>query len=143
MVVGLGIDIVDIARARRMLATHGQRILQRVCTEAEAEYVGSRGDGSESLAARLAAKEAAFKALAGTMDARAIGWREIEVLAANGGPPALRFHGRAKQRAEELGVRRTWLSLTHSDASAVATVILEGFDGALPHNDGPGELTRE
>lgn len=126
MILGIGIDVVDIDRARRMLSSYGDRVLRRTCTDAEADYVRSHGDGAHRFAARLAAKEAAFKALAGTLDARAIGWREIEVLFAESGPPSLQFHGRAAQRSKDIGMRRSWLSMTHSDLSAVATVILEG-----------------
>jgi holo-[acyl-carrier protein] synthase len=126
VIVGIGIDVVDIARAKRMLERYGDRILERTCTEAESAYVRSHADGAHRYAARLAAKEAAFKALAGSVDARAIGWREIEVLFADGGPPRLVFHGRAGTRAQHLGMQRSWLSMTHSDTSAVATVILEG-----------------
>lgn len=126
MILGIGIDVVDIVRARRMLDTYGDRILQRTCTAAEADYVRSHADGAHRFAARLAAKEAAFKALAGSPDARAIGWREIEVEFIVGGPPRLVLHGRADERARHIGMRRSWLSMTHSDISAVATVILEG-----------------
>ncbi len=126
MILGIGVDVVDIARARRMLVAYGDRILRRTCTDAEADYVRSHADGAHRFAARLAAKEAAFKALAGSADARAIGWREIEVVFTHGGPPRLLFHGRADERSRDIGMRRAWLSMTHSDVSAVATVILEG-----------------
>jgi holo-[acyl-carrier protein] synthase len=127
MILGIGIDVVDIARARRMLEAHGDRILNRTCTIAESDYVRAHADGAQRFAARLAAKEAAFKALAGSLDARAIGWREIEVEFAVGAPPQLLFHGRADERAKHLGMRRSWLSMTHSDTSAIATVILESL----------------
>jgi holo-[acyl-carrier protein] synthase len=126
MILGIGIDVVDIARARRMLEKYGDRILARTCTHREADYVRSHADGAQRFAARLAAKEAAFKALAGSLDARAIGWREIEVEFTQEGPPRLVLHGRADDRAKHIGMRRSWLSMTHSDNSAVATVILEG-----------------
>jgi holo-[acyl-carrier protein] synthase len=126
MILGIGIDVVDIERARRMLQTYGDRILRRTCTESEIAYVRSHPDGTHRFAARLAAKEAAYKALAGSVDARAIGWREIEVVFADSAPPNLLLHGRAAQRAKQLGMRKAWLSMTHSDLSAVATVVLEG-----------------
>jgi holo-[acyl-carrier protein] synthase len=126
MIIGIGVDIVDIGRVRRMLDEHGDRILRRLCTRAEIEYVQDRANEAQHVAVRVAAKEAAFKALAGTAEASTIGWSEIEVVPADGGPPRLAFHGRAQQRAEELGVARTWLSLSHGDGSAVAMVVLEG-----------------
>jgi holo-[acyl-carrier protein] synthase len=126
VIIGLGVDIVDIVRARRMLERFGARILARVCTVRESEYVTSHIDGSHQLAVRLAAKEAAFKALSGSVEARTIGWKEIEVLAANGGPPGLAFHGRAGARMRALGGSSAMLSLTHSDSAAVAVVLIQG-----------------
>lgn len=126
MIIGLGVDVIDVARAQRMLDEFGDRILARVCTAAEADYVRAAANGAQRFAARLAAKEAAFKALAGTPAARAIGWREIEVVAVDGGPPQLAVHGRARDRAAELGVQSILVSLSHSDASAVAVVLVCG-----------------
>ena len=126
MIVGIGVDVVDISRVRRMLDAHGDRILNRLCTSAESAYVRGRANEAQHVAVRVAAKEAAFKALAGTAEARIIGWAEIEVVPADGGPPRLAFHGRVQQRASELGVARAWLSLSHGDGSAVAMVVLEG-----------------
>jgi holo-[acyl-carrier protein] synthase len=126
MILGVGIDLVDVARARRLLEAKGERALARLCTAGEAAYVRAHPLGAPSFAARLAAKEAAFKALAGTDRARAIGWRDIEVERAWDGKPSLLLHGLAKERAETLGVRRIHVSLTHTDSSAGAVVILEG-----------------
>ena len=126
MILGIGIDLVDVARARRLLAAKGDRALARLCTDGEAGYVRAHPLGAPSFAARLAAKEAAYKALAGSDEARGIGWRDIEVERAGDGKPSLRFHGLAKERAEALGVKRIHISLTHTDTSAGAVVILEG-----------------
>lgn len=125
MIIGVGIDLVDVARARRLLEAKGERALARLCTEREAAYVRAHPLGAPSFAARLAAKEAAYKALAGTEDARGIGWRDIEVERAEDGKPSLLLHGLARQRAEALGVARMHVSLTHTDTSAGAVVILE------------------
>jgi len=126
MVVGIGVDLVDIARARRMYDAHGSRALARLLTVAEGAFVLSKADPVQHFAVRLAAKEAAYKALAGSMDARLISWLEIEVTPANGGPPGLVFHGRAQARAAELGVTRAWVTLSHADSTAIAMVVLEG-----------------
>ena len=125
MIVGLGIDLVDIPRVERLLATKGERALKRLFTEQEAGYALDRREPARHLAARVAAKEATYKALAGTESARLIAWREIEVVPATDGRPQLHLHGSARQRAEELGVSRMWLTLTHSEQSAAAFVILE------------------
>lgn len=126
MIVGVGIDLVDVARVERLLAAKGERALLRLCTEREAAYVRDRHGSAASLAARLAAKEAAFKALSGSEDARGIGWREIEVVKGDHGQPAIALHGRAERRAAELLVRRIHLSLTHTSTTAAAVVVLEG-----------------
>lgn len=126
MILGIGIDLVDVARARRLLDAKGERALARLCTEREAAYVRAHPAGAPSFAARLAAKEAAYKALAGTDEARGIGWQEIEVERAEDGRPLLVLTGLAKARAEALGVKRIHVSLTHTDTSAGAVVVLEG-----------------
>lgn len=128
MIVGLGIDVVDIPRVERMLASKGDHMLARLFTPAEVEYAHGRREPARHLAARLAAKEAAYKALAGTESnalARAVGWRELEVFARHGQAPQLLLHGRAERRAAELGVARVLVSLTHSHETAAAVVILE------------------
>ena len=126
MILGIGIDLVDVARARRLLDAKGERALERLCTPGEAAYVRAHPAAAPSFAARLAAKEATYKALAGTEQARAIGWRDIEVERAEDGKPSLLLHGLAKERAATLGVRHVHISLTHTDTSAGAVVILEG-----------------
>lgn len=125
MIVGLGMDLVDIARIRRLVDDNGERAMKRLFTAAEAEYAAKRADPARHLAARFAAKEAAFKALAGTVDARAVGWLDIEVASEWDGRPTLLLHGRAAARAAELGVARAHLTLTHADAVAGAVVVLE------------------
>ena len=72
MIAGLGIDLVDIARVERMLASKGKRVLERLFTGDEVAYAMARARPAMHLAARLAAKEAAFKALAGSDDARTL-----------------------------------------------------------------------
>ncbi len=126
MILGVGIDVVDISRIEQLLAEKGTRARRRLFTDGELAYADARARVAQSLAVRLAAKEAAFKAFAGTRDARAIGWREIEVITHDDGRPSLLFHGRAAERATELGVRRAWVSLSHGDHSAHAVVVLEG-----------------
>lgn len=125
MIVGIGIDLVDIARVERMLEDKGARVLERLFTDGEVAYAMGRVRPAMHLAARLAAKEAAFKALAGSDDARLIGWREVEVIARDGHSPLLVLTGRADTRARELGIQHLWISLTHTDTAAAATVILE------------------
>lgn len=125
MIVGLGVDLVDIARVRKLVETRGERVMARLFTEGERAYATYRVDPARHLAARIAAKEAAFKALAGNDLARGIGWRELEVFAREDGGPVLRLHGRAERRAAELGVTRILVTISHTDTTAVAMVVLE------------------
>jgi holo-[acyl-carrier protein] synthase len=125
VIVGVGLDLVDIARVDRLLGNKGERALRRLFTPAEVSYALSRPLPAQHLAARLAAKEAAFKALTGNALARGIGWREIEVVRGADGRPTLAFHGRASERAAELGVTAVWVTLTHTATTAGGMVVLE------------------
>ncbi|MFN2397659.1 MAG: holo-ACP synthase [Gemmatimonadaceae bacterium] len=126
MIVGVGIDLVDIGRVERMIVRYGDRALRRLFTAAEVAYATARAEPYQHLAARVAGKEAAFKALSGTESARTVTWHELEVATNHDGRPHLVFHGAAQRRADELGVSRSWITLTHSDGMAAAFVILEG-----------------
>ncbi len=110
-----GVDIIEIERIQSALDRHGQRFLDRVYTELEQAQCGGR---VESLAARFAAKEAAFKVLGARF-----GWREIEVRRLPSGKPTLVFHGRAREMADRLQVRQSSVSLSHSRGNAVAVVV--------------------
>lgn len=125
MIAGIGFDLVAIARVEQMLQRKEQRALDRLFTAHEQEYALARARPAMHLAARLAAKEAAFKALTGSDEAKLIGWKEAEVRRGSEGPPDLVFTGRAAARAAELGVRRVHLTLSHTDEIAGAVVILE------------------
>jgi holo-[acyl-carrier protein] synthase len=111
----LGIDIIKVARIRDTLARFGPRFSARVLTPAEQRYVRNR---PETLAGRWAAKEAVSKVLG--LGVRGIGWREIEVERLPTGQPAVRLHGRAARRAEQLGMGRIALSISHESDYAVA-----------------------
>lgn len=136
MIAGVGIDLVDIERVQRLLDAKGDRALRRLFTADEVDYALTRALPAQHLAARLAAKEAAFKALAGNSLARGIGWREIEVVRGDHGP-TLSLHGRAAERAAQLGVKEIWVSLTHSGTTAGAVVVLEavGPPNSVQGND--------
>jgi holo-[acyl-carrier protein] synthase len=129
MIVGVGVDVVEISRVRSMIASQGERALVRLFTDGERQYCAKMANPARHYAVRVAAKEAAFKALSGTDDARGIGWREMEVELDGFGRPSLRLHGRATLRARELGVARTWISLSHGDDLATAFVVLETSEG--------------
>ena len=111
----LGIDIVKVERIRVALDKFGERFSRRVLTDHERKYVRGR---AETFAGRWAAKEAVSKVLG--LGVRGIGWRDIEVQRLPTGQPAVRLHGRAAQRAEQLGMGRIALSITHESDYAVA-----------------------
>jgi holo-[acyl-carrier protein] synthase len=126
VIVGLGLDLVEIARVKRLLQRHGSRALARFFTASEAAYADSHTRPESHFAARIAAKEAAYKALSGGgPEARAIGWTEIEVVGGDGSSPTLLFHGRAARAARALGVTSCLLTLTHTHTTAAAVVILQ------------------
>ena len=124
--LGVGIDLVDVARVERMLDRLGTRVLDRLLTDAERAYCLGMAVPARHVAARVAAKEAAFKALQPDTERIDIGWREIEVVRNSEGRPSLSFAGRAHERSERLGVHRVMVSLSHSDLQAAAVVILLG-----------------
>jgi holo-[acyl-carrier protein] synthase len=111
----LGIDIIRIDRIRASLARFGQRFSNRVLTPGEQAYVRAR---PETMAGRWAAKEAVSKVLG--LGVRGIGWRDIEIERLPTGQPAVRLHGRAAQRAEQLGMGRIAVSISHESDYAVA-----------------------
>jgi holo-[acyl-carrier protein] synthase len=125
VIVGIGVDVIEVSRVKALLDGRGHRAGERLFSEEERRYCESKAMPERHFAARVAAKEAAFKALSGTDDARAIGWREIEVRIDRLGRPDLLFHGRAAARAAELAVTKCWVSLTHGDTIASAMVVLE------------------
>jgi len=124
MIVGSGIDLVEIGRIQHSMDRYGSRFLDRVYTGAEQAYCLRKRKAAESFAARFAAKEAGAKAL-GTGIRNGVNWLEIEVVREAGGRPAIQFHGRAAQVAARLGVTHAALSITHTTALAMASVVLE------------------
>jgi holo-[acyl-carrier protein] synthase len=125
MVLGLGTDLIEIARVQASLDRYGEQFLRRIFTAEEIAFCQrKKRNAAESFAARFAAKEAGAKAL-GTGISRGVSWREIEVRRSPGMRPELALHGRAAEWAQSMGVRRMSLSLTHSRDVAMAVVILE------------------
>jgi holo-[acyl-carrier protein] synthase len=111
----LGIDIIKVDRIRASIERFGERFAKRVLTVGEQRYVRMR---PETFAGRWAAKEAVSKVLG--LGVRGIGWRDIEVERLPTGQPSVRLHGRAAARAEQLGMDRIALSITHESDYAVA-----------------------
>ncbi|GAA1137275.1 holo-ACP synthase [Ornithinicoccus hortensis] len=116
MIIGLGIDVVDVARFAKQLE-RSPRLLDRLFTE------GERGLGTNSLAARFAAKEALAKALGAPVGLR---WTDCTVVRAGDGRPHLSIIGTVRARADSLGVTSLHLSLSHDAGIASAVVVAEG-----------------
>lgn len=127
MLVGTGIDIVEIERIAQSIDRFGDRFLEKIFTAEEIAFCRRRRNFAESFAARFAAKEAGAKAL-GTGIQYGVTWKELEVRRRPGHRPTLHFAGRALEIADRLGVTHVSLSLTHTAALAMASVQLETGD---------------
>lgn len=128
MIAGMGIDVVEVARMERIVASpSGARFVARVFTPGESSYCGGRRDRGVHYAARFAAKEAASKALGVPAGIRFL---DVEVVRGDGGAPRLAFSGVAAEAARARGVARVHLSLSHDGGVAVAVVVLEAEGGA-------------
>ena len=124
VIVGMGVDLAEVERIQRAIERHGEPFLRRVYTVGEREYCERFKNKYERYAGRFAAKEAAMKAL-GTGWKRGVRWVDFEVVRELGGRPTIRLDGEARKIAEELGVKRIALSITHTEAQALAQVIFE------------------
>lgn len=124
MIVGSGVDLCEVDRIKSAIERHGRRFLERVYTESEIAYAQSKANLYERYAARFAAKEAGMKAL-GTGWRGGVGWRDFEVINLRSGRPTLKFHRKAAEYAQKLGVENISLSITHTSIQAMALVILE------------------
>ena len=124
MILGLGVDIAEVARVKAVIERRGELFLRRVYTPREREYCEQFRNKYERYAGRFAAKEAAMKAL-GTGWSRGVRWLDVEVVRQRGGRPTIALAGQAKKIAEEMAVRRIVLSITHTESQALAQVIFE------------------
>ncbi len=122
MIFGVGTDLVEIARIQRAIEKN-PRFLQKVYTEEEIRYCQRKKNPWQSFAARFAAKEAVSKAF-GTGIGK-IGLTDIEVVNKSNGQPQIVLHGAAQLFAQEHGIGRVHISLSHSEVYAIATAIIE------------------
>ena len=121
-IIGLGIDATDIPRIAAALERYGERFMNRIFTDGEIAYCRRRRQPAIHFAGRFAAKEAAMKAL-GTGHTQNVLWRDVEVVR-QGGPPQLQFHGGAARRFAAMGAQSSLLTITHSEALALAQVVI-------------------
>jgi holo-[acyl-carrier protein] synthase len=122
VILGVGLDLEEVARIAAMAERWGERFVGRVFTAGERAFAGERAHAAQHLAARFAAKEATLKALGVPSG---LSWKELEVVGGGKQPPRLVLHGRAAEAAARLGATRLHLTLTHAGGLAGAVVIAE------------------
>ncbi len=133
MILGSGIDLVEIARIRAAWDRFGERFLKRILCPQEMAYCLSHRDPAPFAAARFAAKEAVAKAF-GTGIGHHLAWLDIEVCRKDSGEPFCCLHGQAEQLLAARGGRAVHLSLSHTDHHATALAILEGGNWGCRHS---------
>lgn len=124
MIVGIGVDIVDVERVRGLLERYRNRFIPRVFTDAEARYAGKSVREAERFAGRFAVKEAVLKAF-GTGKSHGILWRDVETVRGAMGKPEVRLYGNASKYMNKLKGKRIHVSITHDAGKAMAFVIIE------------------
>jgi len=127
-ILGIGVDVVDCSRIEDSIKRFGDRFLQRIFTAGEIAYSQSMKFPARHFAARFAAKEALSKAF-GTGIGKSMGWRDLDVQKKESGEPFVVLSGGAEKMANERGVGKIWISLSHTDAVGMATIVLEKLDG--------------
>jgi len=125
MILGIGTDIVEVARIRAVIAKHDKLFMERIFTLTEQQEAERRDDSGLFYASRWAAKEAFSKAL-GCGISEACGWQDICVANNKEGKPFITLNGNARETAETQGVSNIHLSLSHEKHYTCATVVLEG-----------------
>jgi holo-[acyl-carrier protein] synthase len=121
-IVGHGIDLIECERIAAVYERHGERLLERLLTPAEQQYVTRRRSIIPHLAGRFAAKEAILKVL-GTGWRGAIAWRDMEILNDRSGEPHVTLSGECARIASEKGITRILVSVTHTSAYAAGSAI--------------------
>jgi len=126
-ILGIGTDLVELERLEATLRDHGQRLTDRICRPGEVKADRRGKSLVQHIGGLFAAKEAVLKAL-GTGWSQGLGFRQVEVIASDGGAPRICLHDRAAARANEMGVRTIHVSISHERRFAMAVAIAEGDD---------------
>jgi len=124
LIIGMGVDLAEVGRIKAAIERHGEPFLRRIYTAQERAYCEQFKNKYERYAGRFAAKEAAMKAL-GTGWRRGVKWVDFEVVREMSGRPTIALGGQAKKIAEQIGVKRISVSITHTAVQALAQVIFE------------------
>jgi len=125
MILGVGIDLVEVKRIEQVIRKQGERFISRVFTPDEISYCQGAARPAEHFAVRFAAKEAIAKAL-GLAAPGGVRWREIEVVRLASGEPQARLNGEAEAAAKQIRLKKLHLSLSHTGLFAVACAVAEG-----------------
>jgi holo-[acyl-carrier protein] synthase len=124
MILGTGIDIIEVARIASSFEKFGERFVNRILLPDEIAYCLSHKNPAPFLAARFAAKEAISKAF-GTGIGAQLGWQDMEIRRKESGEPFVLLHGKGKILFESRGAKQLHVSLSHMQNYAAATAILE------------------
>ena len=125
MILGIGIDIIEVARIAASLEKFGHRFGERILSRAEIEYCLGHRQPAPFVAARFAAKEAISKAF-GTGIGAQLGWQDMEIAHRDSGQPYVILHGKGKSLFESRGAKSLHVSISHTEAYAAVTAVLEG-----------------
>ncbi len=125
MILGVGIDLIEVARIRASFQKFGERFLQRILRPEEIAYCLLHKNPAPHLAARFAAKEAISKAF-GTGIGAELGWQDMEIVRKESGEPAVRLHAKGLRLLQERRGSKVHISLSHTEQHATAVAILEG-----------------
>jgi holo-[acyl-carrier protein] synthase len=123
MIIGTGVDIVEISRIKNAAKKWKKSFLEKIFTEKELEYSNEKTSSYQHLAARFAAKEAVVKALGSGLTSR-MEWKDIEVWNEQSGKPNVRLSGEVKRISKDMGVKDIIISMSHTRTYAIANVIL-------------------
>lgn len=126
MILGVGIDIIEVNRIEASFERFGERFLYRILHPGEIQYCLSHKAPGPFLAARFAAKEAISKAF-GTGIGAQLGWRDMEICRKESGEPFLILHGNGESLLRERNARAVLISLSHTQSHAAAVAILESL----------------
>jgi holo-[acyl-carrier protein] synthase len=125
MILGTGIDIIEVARIASSFEKFGERFVNRILLPGEIAYCRSHKNPAPFLAVRFAAKEAVSKAF-GTGIGAQLGWQDIEIRRKDSGEPFVVLHGKGRELLAARGAKQMHVSLSHTEHYAAATAILEG-----------------
>jgi holo-[acyl-carrier protein] synthase len=126
MIIGIGIDLIEVRRIREAIDKYGDRFVRRIFTPVEIEYCSTKKNAALHYAGRFAAKEAAFKAMERGWGGD-LSWKDIEIHNEPSGAPRVVFYGKALERIQELKVSRGHVTISHIEEHATAAVVLESL----------------